>query len=291
MARRTVGLMMVGLALAGSGCAVMRQATSRAVASSVDEILAALESQPDPETARQGLPTFLLALDGMIEGDPDDRDQLRTGALAYATYCQSFLIDETDRERAARMYDRAREYGLRCLATRPFFAAALEAPVAEFEAVMPRFGPADVPDLYAAAAAWLGWILTHSESMKAVADMPRALALMDRVLALDDTHADGAPHLFYGIFYAARPRGAGQDIDRARRHFDRAAEISGPGNLAIDLAYGEFIGKATLDEAVFTERLQRVLDADLSRWPRRRLMNTIARQRARWLMDHKDELL
>ena len=52
-----------------AGCAaLMRPATSRFA----QNLSTAILDQNDPPTVREGAPAYLLAVDGLIQGDPDD---------------------------------------------------------------------------------------------------------------------------------------------------------------------------------------------------------------------------
>ena len=96
--------------------------------------------------------------------------------------------------------------------------------------------------------------------MEALAELPKALALVERVLALNERYGNGSSHLVFAIFFSVQPPGAGQDLDRSRHHFERAIELAGEGNLLPRVLYAEHFGKATLDEEFFVETLSRVVD-------------------------------
>jgi len=283
------GLWVGVLAVAGilaAGCGTV----NRMAATSVGNLLGALREQPDPQLARDGAPAYLLAIDSLIAGDPENPDLLRAGCTAYATYASAFLSGEADAVRAARLQGRAKEYGQRLLRLHAAYARAEQAPVPEFEAALARFDRGDVPDLYAAGSAWLGWIIAKNDSMEAMAELPRALAVMQRSLALDEGHADGGAHLVFAVYYAIQPPGAGQDLARSRRHFERAMELGGGQNLLPRVLFAEFYARAAVDPDLFTRTLQGVLDAPETEPPPLRLTNAIARERAARLLQQKDDL-
>jgi hypothetical protein len=281
-------LLIIGLATA-TGCSTIKKLPGKMMADTMTGVVEAMYANPDPETVRQGMPTMLLLMDGMIAKDPTNRDLLQQGALAYGAYCQSFLMDEKHATRAARMFHRARGYGIRLLRTYPEIDAAFDQRQDAFEASLSTI-PADrAGDLYAAGLSWLGWILANSDSMDAIADLPRAKAVMDRLADIDADYGNGVVHLFYGIFYAAQPRGAGQDLELSTKHFKRAITLAGSNALAPRVAYAEFVGKASLNEDLFTEELNAVIAADLAAAPEIRLANTLAQDRATYLLDNMDE--
>ena len=252
---------------------------------------AALKAHPDPRLVEQGTPAFLLLLDGLVAASPKNRALLRAAATAYDTYCQAFLLQQEETGgRASRLYGRAKDYGLALLSRRRFFRRAMDGDQEVFESSLKRFRSRDVPDLYTAGSAWLGWIASSPDSMEALAGLPRALALMRRVLELDEAYQEGGVHLFLGIYYASQPRGAGQDLRRSEEHFTRAVELGGTGNLLPRVVFAEVYGKATLDESLFTKTLGAVLEEDCSERPDIRLLNTIAKQRAADLLAQAEDI-
>lgn len=278
------------LAVIQSGCGFARSAARSASANAVEGLVTSLSKQSDPELVRQGLPTILLLLDGLVESSPEDPQLLRSATNAYTSYCQAFLFSEEDNDRAIKLYGWARGYGLRLLRQRPFYAAALEGSSDEYDAAIQQFTVDDVPDMHAASAAWLGWIIADNQSMDALADLPRALALTQRVLELDEGYGDGSGHLVFGLYYAVQPRGAGQDLEKSKHHFERAIELAGPGNLLPRVLYAEHYGKVTLDQDFFVSTLNDVLATDPEEHPDRRLLNELARERAESLLAAQEDL-
>jgi len=276
----------VALAVGTSGCGIM----NRMAADSVQSMLGSLLEQPDPQLVHDGAPACLLVIDSLIRRDPRNPSLLRDGCTAYTTYATAFLSGEADAVRAARLQGRAKEYGQRLLRLRGFYTRAESAPMPEYEAALARFGGRDVPDLYAVGSAWLGWIVSCPESMEAMAELPRALAVMERALALDERYADGGAHLVFGTYFSLQPVGAGQDLPRSRRHFERAMELGGAEDLMPRVLFAEFYARAANDPELFAGTLQGVLDSKVSDTPRLRLMNAVARDRAARLLQQKDEI-
>ena len=147
-----------------------------------------------------------------------------------------------------------------------------------------------MPDLYAAGTAWLGWIMSQPGSMAALSELPKALAVMQRALELDETYENGGAHMVFGIYYASQPVGAGQDLAKSRAHFERALDLAGPGNLMPQVMYAEFYGKAAADEALFKKTLERVLEQQQTGADSRHaLTNAIAVERARTLLQQRSD--
>ena len=158
----------------------------------------------------------------------------------------------------------------------------------DFEAALRTFRKRDVPALFTTGTAWINWILASSESVEALAQLGRPVALMQRVLELDPDYRMGSAHLFFGLYYAVQPRGAGRDLEKARAHFQRVFEMAGPDYLLARVTYAEYYARYAFDRALFESTLQDVL-APREDPPDYRLMNAVARLRARALLDRVEE--
>ncbi len=287
--RQVMATFLVVLAC-GAGCGLRAQLARSAGSALVADLGDAVRRQSDPQLVRDGLPSFMLILDTLVLSNPDDPAVLRQAVETYVLYAQAFLSEEEER-RAVALMERARDMGVLLLCRREFFARALELPIDEFIAALEEFDGDDVPDLRAAVSAWLGWIVAAGgDSMAALAELPRALACVERLLALEDGHGDGRSHLIFAIFFAVQPRGAGQDLERSRELFETAVRLAGPRDLMPSVIYAEHYGKATLDAEFFERTLRSVLEIDPASAPENRLINELAHERARRLLARKDDI-
>ncbi len=285
------GAVAVTVAILLSSCRAISPVPPRFLSDPLDHVFQAIQSQPDPDLVREGFPTFLLLIDGLIHAAPEDCDYLLAGASAYGMYCQAFYSDDEQRDRAALLYDHANQYGLRLLAKTLRVSDARTVDLQEFERRVHAAGIKDVPALYTTASVWLGWILANADSMDAMSDLPRTVAIMSRVIELDEAFQDGAAHIFFGVYYAVQPRGAGQDLERSLHHFNRAIELAGENNTMPMVMMAEFYATATLDESMYINTLNRVVALDLRKRPEKRLLNEIYRRRAQHLLDNADDYL
>lgn len=191
------------------------------------------------------------------------------------------------RERARKLYERARSYGLRALdLAYPGLSQRLEQDPAR---ALARVQRRDVPLLYWNAAA-LGLAISVARSDAALlARLPEVEALIERALALEESWQEGSLHEFQLIFAASRP-GAPPDFERIRRHFERARQLSRGERASVFVAYAEAVSVRRQNRKEFRELLERALAVDLDRRPQYRLANLLAQRRARWLLARADEL-
>jgi hypothetical protein len=269
--------------LALAGCAaLMRPASSRFAENLTSSIL----DQNDAETVRDGAPAYLLAVDGLIEGDPGNAALLLTGASLYGAYASAFVEDEA---RARRLWDRALGYARRALCSESSEPCdALERPFDEFVASLEAVDRSDVPALYGFGVAWAGWVQAHSEDWGAVAEIPKIEALMQRVVDLDEPYDHGGAHLYLGVLLTQRPASLGGRPEQGREHFERAVALSHGRNLMAKVLYARYYARLVFDRPLHDRLLGEVLAAD-PKAPGLTLGNTLAREEAEELLDEADE--
>ena len=288
MRKNFIQLLLLLLTALSFGCNL---SPTSMMSSYFEKVRDSIASQEDPELVKQGVPTLILLLDAAVAQDPENPQLLLTASTIYSTYAQAFVVSNGEEERAKIQYARAKEYAMRLLKQRSCFGKSVDGPFEDFEKCLLEFRESDVPDLYAAGNAWLGWILSNTDSMEALSQLPKALAIMQRVLDLDEKYADGGAHTVFGIYYAVQPPGAGRDLKKSKKHFERAMELSGKSNLIPQVTFAEFYTTAVGDHKLFDEKLNRVLESnkDKNKDKRYSLINAVARERAKKLLKRKED--
>jgi hypothetical protein len=79
--------------------------------------------------------------------------------------------------------------------------------------------------------------------------------------------------------------------DDGNDHFMRARRLAGERVLNVEVMFARGVAVARKDRALFTSTLERVLAADLRRWPEQRLANEVARKKARRYLTAVDKLV
>jgi predicted anti-sigma-YlaC factor YlaD len=240
-------------------------------------------------------------MESLLASSPEHRGLLLATASGFTQYAYAFVQQEAEqledrdlaraaemRTRARKLYLRARDYGLRGLATgHPGFGQQLRA---DARAAARGATVADVPLLYWTGAAWGAAIALSKDNPDVVADQGLVEALIDRALELDERFDSGAIHGFLISYELARQGARGDPNERARVHFDRVVSLTG-GQLAgpyVSLAEGVSVSRQ--DRREFETLLHRALDIDPDARPEWRLANLVVQRRARWLLSRADEL-
>jgi tetratricopeptide (TPR) repeat protein len=84
----------------------------------------------------------------------------------------------------------------------------------------------------------------------------RVKGVMTRALALDETFFHGAPHRYFGAYWALLP--VGRDLDKSREHFERSLAIA-PGYAGTKVLMAENYAVKKQDRALFSRLLDEVL--------------------------------
>src|SRR5687767_6978651 len=158
----------LGSALALGGCASLM---SNATASLGRDLTAGILNQDDPETVAEGLPAYLLLLDGLIEGDPANPDLLLAAAKLYGAYAGGF-VEPPERRRALAV--KSLDYARRatCAESKPL-CGALDADFAQFDAVVADIGADTLPLAYALGSSWAGVIQAEADDLDRIAELPK----------------------------------------------------------------------------------------------------------------------
>jgi len=291
------------LLLLSSGCGALRRAQMR----SVTGILAGppesnvFARDDDPQLISDALPFALKTYEALLASDPKNRELCLSTADGFVTYANAFIHAEADKEkevdferarylrqRATKLYLRGRNYALAGLALdyQNFEKKLREDP----QQVLRALSPKDVPLVYWAAAGWAGAISTNLSNMSLVAELPLVEAMMRRALELDENFNDGAIHEFFITYEGSRSGGMGGSAERAVEHFDRVVTLTQGKKASPYVALASSVAVRKQDYKFFKELLNKALAVDPDSVLKWRLANTLAQQKAQWLLDHSEEL-
>lgn len=279
---RAVAVGSLAVLLAGCG-ALIDRATSNFAADLEQAVL----NYDTPVVVERGLPTFLLILEARREARPDSADLLVDLASLTGTYASLFVDDGDSARRLAR---RALDYAERaaCVDDTPLCGAS-DRPFEAFERAVTGVQPADVAIAYALGTAWVTWIASAADDYGALADLPRAELLLERVAELDRDHDDGAVWLYLAVLNSQRPPAAGGRPELAAEYYARARELSDGRNLMINVFMADEYARLVFDRELYVELLEEVLAADPEQ-PGYVLANRIAQARARELLARTDDI-
>lgn len=297
--RRGVTAAVVGvLALAATfGCSAKRVAVGAVADTLGGTGGGSFASDDDPELIREALPFGLKLQETLLESTPDHRGLLVATARGFASYAyllqdDASSLEASDRDgaralnqRASRLYLRGRDYALRGLeVAHPGFHDEM---TSDLPAALARTDRDDAPFLYWAAAGQAGALTADKGNAELIADLPRAGAMMERVLVLDDSYDAGAAHEFFISYEASRPGGS---VARAREHYARAEALAQGQRASVYVSLAEGVSVQEQNLAEFQALLAKAQAVDTNRAPQNRLVNVLSQRRAQWLREHAGDL-
>jgi len=271
-------LLILGVVLFLQACGVMRLGSN---------LPTGIVGNNDPVLVAEGLPSYLMTIDGMIANWPERSSFLQSGASLYSAYSSMFVSEP---ERQQRLSKKALDYAHRgACAQHKRYCGLQGLAVPALEQRLAKAKTKDVPALYTLGTTWAGYIQAHSGDWSAVADLARVQALLETVVALDESYEYGQAHLYLGVLDSLLPASLGGQPERAREHFQRAISLSEGHNLYAKVLYAEHYARMAFDQALHDSLLEKVLAAEVDVLPTLTLQNTIAQQEAKRLLAESDQ--
>lgn len=291
---------MTAASLALSGCSP-RQYVVRSVGDALADGGGVYASDDDIELVGAATPFGLKTLESLLAVAPDHRGMLLATARGFTQYAYVYVqlpaeeAEERDvaaayaqRERARRLYLRARDYGLRGLGIDG--DAALRRLLADPSKTLATTTRDDVALLYWTGVAWFAAIALSKDSPATIAGLPGADALIGRAAALDPDFDHGSLQTFLIGYEMNRPNAAADAQVRARAHFARAVELSSGGHAGPYVSLAESVCVAQNKPREFEVLLNQAIQVDTAAHPEWRLANLVMQRRARRLLVRTDEL-
>jgi hypothetical protein len=251
----------------------------------------AMES--DVELARAATPPGLKQLEGFYRVAGPEPRLVALLTEAFCGYGAGFLQDDWEaavlrgarddaevlRRHARAVLGRCAAYAMIGLGGRYDAILALDD-----DAAAARLAAAGVRD-----AAGLYWIATATATAigmdpldpRLAALLPRAIAMLERVIVLAPALEQGQALMTLGILHAAQSAAIGGDPERGRALLERASAVGGGRLLLPRVMLARIYAVTVRDQALFTRTLVEVLRTDPAIAPEQRLANEIAHKKAR----------
>jgi hypothetical protein len=241
-----------------------------------------LRKQTDPDLVCEGAPAYLLMVDSMIAGSPDDEGLLRTGARSYSAFAAALKECGAPETRVTAISEKARTYGLKLLGQ---FLPMNDMEDPEFDKELARLSRSDVPSIFWGTFGWISWVQSQHGSPAAMADLVVIEKIMTRLLELDETYESGSIHLFFAGYYAAKPEAFGGKPKLSRYHFERALALSKRKFLLVQATYAATLARQTQDRELYDALLREIIDFPIDSAPEFALSNALAVRKARRLLE------
>jgi len=148
MTQRILRGLALGVIVFVCGCSSVMHKATRQFANNLSN---AILSEDDPGTVRDGVPAYLLLIDGLIQGDAQNDGLLLAGSNLYGAYAGGFVAEP---ERAQRLAKRSFDYAKKatCLRNQKI-CAAMSQPFEAFAAAVADTKEKDLDVLFGLASA------------------------------------------------------------------------------------------------------------------------------------------
>lgn len=280
-------LLLLSLLLQLGGCS-FAELTVRASMPMIEGGMLAVNREDDLLLAEAAMPANIELMEGMLINAPDHRRLRNHMAQAYYGYAYGF-IEDNQPQRAAKLYQRGLNHALYNLHHQGISQAVLNGPLTELEQQLKQLKQTSVPALFWAASNWAKWIDHHRNQAEAIAQLPRAALLMQRVLQLDENFYYAGPHLFFAVYHGSRSPMLGGNFELSATHFDKARQLNSQPLLIIDLLQAEYLDRQMFEQARFHSRLSKLIKQDVSAATDLALINNIAKRKAQRLLEKEAE--
>lgn len=272
------GLLVAAIVFCLTGCSSLIASQTSKMA---DDISSAIYNNDDVESVGQAIPTFLVLIDSMIEGNPDNADLLRTGAQLNDAYGGVFVADP---ERRSRLSSKSLDYAWRSMCAHKKAACNWQdMDFKAFDAEIAGLDEDDLPYAYTLAVSWLNWIQANSDDWNAVAFLPYSERILKQVVVLQDDYDNGMAHLYLGAIATLLPPALGGRPEEGREHFERSIAISDGQNMMAKVVYAQQYARLMFDQPLHHRLLTEVMEGDPN-VPDFVLINTVARREAQVLL-------
>jgi hypothetical protein len=276
----------VGMLILLSGCSMNKMIVSMSMPM-MESGIEAMNQESDLQMAEDSMPANISMLNGFIRMDPENTQLHIYAAQAYYGLSYGFNEDY-DIKRAEKFYLRGLKHGLIAL-EQLGLKDIKKLKLNELEQQLGKLAKKDTAALFWTASNWAKLIDINRDDTTRLIELPKPTAMMQRVLELDETFYYGGAHMYFGVFYGARPPMFGGDFNQSKEHFDQARKVTDGKLLVADLLQAQYLSRQMFNQKDFHQRLTRIMDAPEDLYPELTLLNQIAKRKAKILLNMEEQ--
>jgi len=266
----------------------LSQVTTRAAMPLIEGGITAMNQQTDLQLAKDSLPANLSLIEGMLINDPGNEALQLYAAQAYYGYAFGF-IEDSNPERAAKLYTRCYQHTQKVLSGYAITSARLNGTLNELQNSINSLNKNAVPALFWAASCWAKSIDLNRDKARSLAQLPKAVMLMQRVLELDEHYYMSGAHIFFGVYYGSKSPMLGGNYSLSEQHFAQADKANNNKLLIVKLLQAQYLERQRFNQQTFHNLLTHIIQASESLYPEQTLINQIAKQKASLLLKKEDQ--
>jgi hypothetical protein len=270
-----------------SACSVS-QVTVRASMPLVEGGISAMNRENDLELARLAIPANISLIEGMLVKDPNNENLHLYAAQAYYGYAFGF-VEDTDPLRASRLYKRGFSHAKQVLLNKGLSEQLLTEELDKLQLTVDKLGDNTVPALFWAASCWAKSIDLNRDKASSLAQLPKAVMFMQRVLELNEHYYMSGAHIFFGVYYGSKSPMLGGNYELSEQHFIQAAQANQNKLLVVNLLRAQYLERQRFNQTEFHDLLTQIIHSSDSLYPEQALINQIAKNKASLLLKKEEQ--
>ena len=247
----------------------------------------AVLNQEDPKIVRDGAPAYLLLLDSLVAGNPENPVILSSASDLYTSYSAIFV---NDANRSKILSERALKYSKKALCISYEDSCNWDDySFDDFNLSLDDFNMKYSDLLLTYSTSYLVYIRSHSSDWNAIARLPYIESALEYYVEKNpETENIDSVYTYLGILSTLLPPALGGDYEKGKRYFENAIEFSGDQNLSAKVEYALSYARPLYDRELHDKLLQEVISSNPVK-KNYTLMNVIAKDQASSMLEDADE--
>ena len=247
----------------------------------------AVLNQEDPKIVRDGAPAYLLLLDSLVAGNPENPVILSSASDLYTSYSAIFV---NDANRSKILSERALKYSKKALCISYEDSCNWDDySFDDFNLSLDDFDMKYSDLLLTYSTSYLVYIRSHSNDWNAIARLPYIESALEYYVEKNpETENIDTVYTYLGILSTLLPPALGGDYEKGKRYFENAIEFSGDQNLSAKVEYALSYARPLYDRELHDKLLLEVISSDPVK-KNYTLLNVIAKEQASSMLEDADE--
>ena len=247
----------------------------------------AVLNQEDPKIVRDGAPAYLLLLDSLVAGNPENPMILSSASDLYTSYSAIFV---NDANRSKILSERALKYSKKALCISYEDSCNWDDySFDDFNLSLDDFDMKYSDLLLTYSTSYLVYIRSHSNDWSAIARLPYIESALEYYVEKNpETENIDSVYTYLGILSTLLPPALGGDYEKGKRYFENAIEFSGDQNLSAKVEYALSYARPLYDRELHDKLLQEVISSNPVK-KNYTLLNVIAKEQASSMLEDADE--
>ena len=267
-----------------SGCS-LNKVIVRSATGFMEDGISVLYREDDLGIAEHYLANNLKMIEILLVKDPNNTRLNIIASQGFGAYAMSF-VEDTDPNRASKLYLRGVKYGLKALPKKKKFS--INTPPKELENILKKYNTDDIAALFWTGYNWGLYIMQNLDQTANLVNLAKTEMIMKRCLELGQSYYYYSVDLFFGAYYAGRPKILGGNPEKGKGFFLHNIEQNKDKIILGKLFYARYYAIQTFNEELFDNLIEEILTFDIEKNPDYKLLNAVCQKKAKLLKQNKN---